>query len=799
MATKKTTTNKETTKKTTSTKKAEETPKKTTVAKKTTEDTVKKSASKKKEDTTTKKDTVKKDSSTKKTASVKKAEETHKKTTAAAKKTAEDTSKKEDTVKKTAVKKTSSVVKKEDEVKAIEVNKEADKIEKPKTLDSIIKKEDEKKEEKKDLKELIKNSQDRKISLKTSTPVRKIDSIKTESTDSKPERESITLLKEAIKAKSKNVSRPVSVKKRILIDDNDDSIANDNIPLNISKPVSSSLFNSSETVKEKDENIFSFNKFDSDKKENTEENISDNKDDYSKIYSSNSITDTYHFEKLDEDSNEDKDIEEAKTDNTELEEEKDEIVENIDNEESEETEDIKEDEENDQDEDDIKEAEEINDEMEEIKEIAEVSETEEIKEYKKDNTEEKATYSKSDIFKRVVIPNLHDSEEVQKSKFKQEEIDKAVESAPIIHENEKVENYKNYTLDQTIEDEKTEDNEKLQELREKDIKIIETEDELKTSSFPEIERKPVEPYVAPAHSMENNKKQNKLVPIIGIIIIILGLSFLGIQFFTGKNNNNTDDGFYDIITNETIDNNADTNNNAVLTQTNTAIENTNAVRPQTNNTRPQTNNAVNTQTNTIRPQTNNTRPQTNNTVNTQTNTVRPQTNNTRPQTNTARPQTNNAVNTQTNTRVQTNTPPTPPKEPEITPPTPPTPPPNPPAANNTNASASGVNQNNISGLNTYKTQWNDTLSSIATKELGDARRWPSIFVLNQDLMKTPDNIVFNINIKIPNGGKKKVDDMTDSERRSLYNDYLKVAEIYSRIGNQNQANRIKSQANSILK
>ena len=424
----------------------------------------------------TKKTTTNKET-TKKTTSVKKAEETPKKTTAAAKKTAEDTSKKEDTVKKTAVKKTSSVVKKEDEVKAIEVNKEADKIEKPKTLDSIIKKEDEKKEEKKDLKELIKNSQDRKISLKTSTPVRKIDSIKTESTDSKPERESITLLKEAIKAKSKNVSRPVSVKKRILIDDNDDSIANDNIPLNISKPVSSSLFNSSETVKEKDENIFSFNKFDSDKKENTEENISDNKDDYSKIYSSNSITDTHHFEKLDEDGNEDKDIEEAKTDNTELEEEKDEIVENIDNEESEETEDIKEDEENDQDENDIKEAEEINDETEEIKEIAEVSETEEIKEYKKDNTEEKATYSKSDIFKRVVIPNLHDSEEVQKSKFKQEEIDKAVESAPIIHENEKVENYKNYTLDQTIEDEKTEDNEKLQELREKDIKIIETEDE----------------------------------------------------------------------------------------------------------------------------------------------------------------------------------------------------------------------------------------------------------------------------------------------------------------------------------
>ena len=52
---------------------------------------------------------------------------------------------------------------------------------------------------------------------------------------------------------------------------------------------------------------------------------------------------------------------------------------------------------------------------------------------------------------------------------------------------------------------------------------------------------------------------------------------------------------------------------------------------------------------------------------------------------------------------------------------------------------------------------------------------------------------------MPEGGKKKVDDMTDSEKKSLYDDYMKVAELYSRIGKENLANTIKSQANSLLK
>ncbi|WP_033425217.1 hypothetical protein, partial [Brachyspira innocens] len=176
-----------------------------------------------------------------------------------------------------------------------------------------------------------------------------------------------------------------------------------------------------------------------------------------------------------------------------------------------------------------------------------------------------------------------------------------------------------------------------------------------------------------------------------------------------------------------------------------------------------------------------------------------QTNNAVTQTNTVRPQTNNTA-TQTNTvRQQTNAAPTPPKEPEITPPTPPTPPPNPPAAN-TNAAANNNSQNTTLSYNadTYKTKWTDTLSSIAASELGDERRWPSIFVLNEDIINNPDSIVFNRDIKIPKGGKKKVEDMSDNEKKLLYDDYIKVSEIYTRIGKQNLANSIKSQANSII-
>ena len=52
-----------------------------------------------------------------------------------------------------------------------------------------------------------------------SSSIRKIEPIKTDDIEKKEERESIKLLREAIKAKSKNISKPVAVKKHLIIKD----------------------------------------------------------------------------------------------------------------------------------------------------------------------------------------------------------------------------------------------------------------------------------------------------------------------------------------------------------------------------------------------------------------------------------------------------------------------------------------------------------------------------------------------------------------------------------------------------
>ncbi len=41
---------------------------------------------------------------------------------------------------------------------------------------------------------------------------------------------------------------------------------------------------------------------------------------------------------------------------------------------------------------------------------------------------------------------------------------------------------------------------------------------------------------------------------------------------------------------------------------------------------------------------------------------------------------------------------------------------------------------------TYTVQRGDTLSSIAEEQLGDASRWPEIFVLNRHILSDPDEI-----------------------------------------------------------
>lgn len=520
---------------------------------------------------------------------------------------------------------------------------------------------------------LNKNSSDKdSLSKKTyrANTIRKIEPIKTEDIDKKPERESIKLLREAIKAKSKTVSKPVAVKKHLIVKEDEDV---------------------------------------DDTKENNENNIEENE-----TVSSQSVikSGTDDLNKVDFSVNRFEKKEEILEDNSK-------------------------------------------------KETIEETTKEEKQEEKKSEvkTFTKNTYSKSDIFKRAVsIKSPIEAEELRKnieqSKFNQSEIDEAIENAAMIEEDTPIEDYSIYS------------SKKLEELKRKDIKIIETEDEMKSGGIPEIERKPAEPYVAPPHStIKKEKKSNKTVAIIGIIIIILGLAYLGFQFL-GNKNDGTEDGFYD--NNITATNENETNNiiSPITNDTNNTeidnIENTNEVSQTPTNDI----NAVITE-------------QTNNNENAA---------NTNSQTNNTTVATNNVTNTisRANTNITTPQPNLP------NPPVIPNPPPNPQSQN------SNQNRTSYLGGNTYRTKWTDTLTSIASSELGDARRWPSIYVMNENIFKDPDSLVFNKDIKIPEN-KKKIDDMTAEEKRALYDDYMRVVQVYLSIGKTNSANTLRSRARLIVR
>ena len=501
-----------------------------------------------------------------------------------------------------------------------------------------------------------KSSTDKKT-YRTNT-IRKIEPIKTEDIE-KPERESIKLLREAIKAKSKTVSKPVAVKKHLIV---------------------------------KGENI------EDKKEENTKEN-NENETVSSPAVSSIIKNDTENLNKVDFGINR----------------------------------------------------------FEKKEEISENNLTEKTEEKKSEvQTFTKNTYSRRDIFKKPVIKNPIEEEElrknIEKSKFNQSEIDEAIENAAMIEEDTPVEDYSVYS------------SKKLEELKRKNIQIIETEEEMKSGGIPEIEKKPAEPYIAPPHSaIKKEKKSNKIVAIIGIIIIVLGLSYLGFQCF-GNRDESLEDGFYNLETNETETNDIispitnDANNeeidnitneinstndiNAVIEQTNISNENTADTNLQTNNTLPaSTNNVININTN--------------NTIS-------------QADTNIAIPQPNL------------------PNPPVIT-----TPPPNP-------TQNSNQNRTSYLGGNTYRTKWTDTLTSIASSELGDARRWPTIYVMNENIFRDPDSLVFNRDIRIPEN-KKKIEDMTAEEKRALYDDYMRVAQVYLNIGKTNSANTLRNRARLIVR
>ena len=501
-----------------------------------------------------------------------------------------------------------------------------------------------------------KSSTDKKT-YRTNT-IRKIEPIKTEDIE-KPERESIKLLREAIKAKSKTVSKPVAVKKHLIV---------------------------------KGENI------EDKKEENTKEN-NENETVSSPAVSSIIKNDTENLNKVDFGINR----------------------------------------------------------FEKKEEISENNLTKKTEEKKLEvQTFTKNTYSRRDIFKKPVIKNPIEEEElrknIEKSKFNQSEIDEAIENAAMIEEDTPVEDYSVYS------------SKKLEELKRKNIQIIETEEEMKSGGIPEIEKKPAEPYIAPPHSaIKKEKKSNKIVAIIGIIIIILGLSYLGFQCF-GNRDESLEDGFYNLETNETETNDIispitnDANNEEIDNITN-EINSTNDI------------NAVIEETNISNENTANTNLQTNNVS-----TVA----------------TNNAININTNNTIsQTDTniaipQPNLPNPPVIT-----TPPPNP-------TQNSNQNRTSYLGGNTYRTKWTDTLTSIASSELGDARRWPTIYVMNENIFRDPDSLVFNRDIRIPEN-KKKIEDMTAEEKRALYDDYMRVAQVYLNIGKTNSANTLRNRARLIVR
>jgi len=82
----------------------------------------------------------------------------------------------------------------------------------------------------------------------------------------------------------------------------------------------------------------------------------------------------------------------------------------------------------------------------------------------------------------------------------------------------------------------------------------------------------------------------------------------------------------------------------------------------------------------------------------------------------------------------------------------------------------------------YVIAWKDTLQSIAINELGDIRHWPTIYSLNKDILNSPDSYQFGTTLYIPIN-KIDIENMSETGKASLYNDYLVTIEAYKRNNN----------------
>ena len=82
----------------------------------------------------------------------------------------------------------------------------------------------------------------------------------------------------------------------------------------------------------------------------------------------------------------------------------------------------------------------------------------------------------------------------------------------------------------------------------------------------------------------------------------------------------------------------------------------------------------------------------------------------------------------------------------------------------------------------YIIAWKDTLQAISEDELGDIRRWPTIYNLNKNILKSPDSYRFGTTLAIPID-KTSIENMSAEDKASLYNDYLVTIEAYKKINN----------------
>lgn len=91
----------------------------------------------------------------------------------------------------------------------------------------------------------------------------------------------------------------------------------------------------------------------------------------------------------------------------------------------------------------------------------------------------------------------------------------------------------------------------------------------------------------------------------------------------------------------------------------------------------------------------------------------------------------------------------------------------------------------------YKIQWQDSMSTISAKQLGDERRWPTIYKMNTDVLPSPDRYTFGTKIRIPTD-KNKIENMPKDALSSLIEDYNYTIDRYQKTGVHGEAKKLSA-------